>query len=101
MGKDKRCNICVAALTANRFFPDTFYNALRISRAAFRTFGGYKRIADEPVSGRFVDDPFVAAACPECGTRTLESVIEGIGEKGVRCKRCNTDSAPLGCSHAD
>src|SRR5699024_9939388 len=55
---------------------------------------------DEPVSGRFVGDPFVAAECPECGTRNPESVIEGIGEKAVRCKRCNTDITPFVFTHA-
>lgn len=50
---------------------------------------------DQPVEGRFVGDPFVAGKCPECGTVNPETIIEGIGQKAVKCKNCHTDITPF------
>jgi formamidase len=50
---------------------------------------------DKPVEGRFVGDPFVAGKCPECGTLNPETVVEGIGQKAIRCKHCHADMTPF------
>lgn len=50
---------------------------------------------DQPVDGRFVGDPFVAVKCPGCGTLHPETVIEGIGQKAIRCKSCGEDVTPF------
>ena len=50
---------------------------------------------DAPVEGRFVGDPFVAGKCPECGTLNPETVVEGIGQKAIRCKKCRADITPF------
>ncbi|TFJ94137.1 acetamidase/formamidase family protein [Lentibacillus salicampi] len=50
---------------------------------------------DEPVEGKFLGDPFIAGKCPNCGTVNPETVIEGIGQKAVRCKNCHEDITPF------
>ncbi|MFD2211499.1 acetamidase/formamidase family protein [Virgibacillus halophilus] len=55
---------------------------------------------DAPVEGRFNGDPFVAAKCPKCGTVNPETVIKGIGEKAVHCKKCDADITPFVFTHA-
>lgn len=50
---------------------------------------------DEMVEGRFDGDAYVAAKCPECGTKNPETVIEGIGMESVRCKNCGADATPF------
>lgn len=50
---------------------------------------------DASVEGRFIGDPFVAGKCPNCGTVNPETVIEGIGQQAVHCKKCNTDITPF------
>lgn len=55
---------------------------------------------DKPVEGRFDGDPFVAAKCPECGTKNPETIIKGVGEKAVHCKNCDADITPFVFTHA-
>ncbi|QKY70188.1 acetamidase/formamidase family protein [Lentibacillus sp. CBA3610] len=50
---------------------------------------------DEPVSGKFNGDPFIAGKCPNCGTVNPETVIDGIGQQAVRCKNCHEDITPF------
>ena len=50
---------------------------------------------DCPMEGRFLDDPFVAGLCPECGTLYPETRIDGIGQTAVRCAKCGADAAPF------
>lgn len=51
--------------------------------------------SDEPVEGRFLGDPFVAARCPECDTLNPQTIIEGIGPGAIRCAECNGDITPF------
>ncbi|WP_040287465.1 acetamidase/formamidase family protein [Sporosarcina koreensis] len=50
---------------------------------------------DEPVEGRFLGDPFVAARCPDCGTLNPQTVIDGIGPTAIRCAECHADITPF------
>lgn len=54
---------------------------------------------DQPMEGRFIDDPFVAKVCPQCGTRWPESHVEGIGQQSIRCKNCGADASPFSVPH--
>jgi len=50
---------------------------------------------DEPMEGRFLGDPFVAARCPSCGTLRPETRIEGIGPGAIRCANCGAEVNPF------
>ncbi len=56
---------------------------------------------DAPQEGRFHGDPFVAALCPQCGTKNPKTVLEGIGPEAVRCANCGAEAAPfkIGCGY--
>jgi acetamidase/formamidase len=54
---------------------------------------------DNPLAGRFLGDPFVAAVCPGCGVQNPKTVIEGIGPQSVRCAECGADASPFRISH--
>lgn len=43
------------------------------------------------VEGRYQDDPFVAKRCPQCGTASPASHIEGIGQEAVHCDVCGAE----------
>lgn len=43
------------------------------------------------VEGRYNGDPFVAKLCPNCGTTSPPSHVEGIGEDAVRCDACGAE----------
>ncbi|MGJ8536346.1 MAG: acetamidase/formamidase family protein [Parasphingopyxis sp.] len=45
----------------------------------------------EFVDGRYLGDPFVAKLCPECGTTSPASHIEGIGDDAVHCDSCGAE----------
>lgn len=45
----------------------------------------------EFVDGRYLGDPFVAKLCPECGTTSPASHIEGIGDDAVHCDVCGAE----------
>lgn len=45
----------------------------------------------EFVEGRYLGDPFVAKLCPNCGTTSPSSHIDGIGDDAVRCDNCGAD----------
>ncbi len=50
---------------------------------------------DEVVEGRSDGDAFVAAKCPECGTKNPETVVEGIGMEAIRCANCGANVIPF------
>lgn len=50
---------------------------------------------DRWMDGRFVDDPYVAGKCPQCGTMYPETRLEGIGQAAVRCVNCGAEAAPF------
>lgn len=50
---------------------------------------------DQPIEGRFLGDPFVAAKCPNCGTMYPETKVEGIGSEAIRCAQCGADVTPF------
>ncbi len=54
---------------------------------------------DRPVEGRFLGDPYVAACCPNCGTKNPKTVVKGIGPTSVRCAKCDADATPFVISH--
>lgn len=43
------------------------------------------------VEGRYTGDPFVAKFCPQCGTASPASHIEGIGQEAVHCDVCGAE----------
>lgn len=55
---------------------------------------------DEPVEGRFLGDPFVAAKCPGCGTMNPDTVIQGTGQDAIRCANCNEEITPFKFTNA-
>lgn len=51
---------------------------------------------DQVVSAdRFLGDPYVARRCPQCGKLYPPTVVEGIGERAVRCAECGAEIAPF------
>ena len=50
---------------------------------------------DEPISERFIGDPFVKVKCPGCGKLHPQTVVRGIGPDSIRCKTCDTSTAPF------
>lgn len=48
-----------------------------------------------PDPDRFKGDPFVAARCPSCGAYHPKTVLEGIGQKAVRCASCGAEISPF------
>jgi len=50
---------------------------------------------DRWMEGRFVDDPYCAARCPQCGTMYPSTRLEGIGQESVRCAHCGADATPF------
>lgn len=51
--------------------------------------------SDEAMEGRFDEDAFVQAKCPNCGTVHPETEIKGIGEHAIRCKVCGAEANPF------
>ena len=49
--------------------------------------------------GRFIDDPFVAAKCPSCGTVNPPTKIVGIGPESVICEKCGAEASPFGIAN--
>jgi len=47
----------------------------------------------EAIEGRYIDDPYVVSYCPTCKEAYPESVVEGIGEGCIKCKKCGGDIA--------
>jgi formamidase len=50
---------------------------------------------DQPMSGRYLGDPYVAGRCPGCDTLYPETRLEGIGQTAVRCAKCGADATPF------
>jgi acetamidase/formamidase len=47
------------------------------------------------VEGRFTGDPFVARQCPECGTESPPTRVEGSGTEAVHCAVCGAEVSPF------
>lgn len=50
---------------------------------------------DEAIVDRFIGDPFVKVKCPGCGKLHPQTEVRGIGAEAIRCKTCNTNTAPF------
>ena len=50
---------------------------------------------DEPISDRFIGDPFVKVKCPGCGKLHPQTIVKGVGQNAIRCTTCDTDTAPF------
>jgi len=50
---------------------------------------------DSPVEGRYTGDPFVARKCPNCGTGSPSTRVEGIGQEAIRCEVCGAEITPF------
>ncbi len=49
----------------------------------------------EFVEGRYTGDPFVARHCPECGTESPATRVEGTGPEAIRCEKCGAEVMPF------
>jgi formamidase len=47
------------------------------------------------VEGRYTGDPFVARHCPNCGTKSPPSRVEGVGADAIRCVKCGAEVSPF------
>jgi acetamidase/formamidase len=47
------------------------------------------------VEGRYTGDPFVARHCPNCGTKSPPSRVEGVGAEAIRCVECGAEVSPF------
>ena len=47
------------------------------------------------VEGRFTGDPFVARQCPECGTESPPTRVEGSGTEAIHCAVCGAEVSPF------
>lgn len=54
---------------------------------------------DKPVEGRFLQDPYVAPICPQCGTPNPETLVKGIGPESIRCAHCGAEAIPFLMTH--
>ncbi|MDA0834303.1 MAG: acetamidase/formamidase family protein [Planctomycetota bacterium] len=54
---------------------------------------------DQPLEGRYLGDPFVAAKCPDCGAMNPPTKRDGIGKSAIRCANCGADATPFHISH--
>lgn len=59
-----------------------------LSRAASSGVG-------RPREGCYIGDAAVAKKCPTCAELWPEFVVEGIGQKAIRCKNCGTPISPF------
>lgn len=51
------------------------------------------------VDGRFSGDPFVARQCPECGTESPPTLVEGTGTEAIHCAVCGAEVSPFRVTH--
>lgn len=66
--------------------------ALKIKRVevtSLATSSGVMQFVD----GRYVGDPFVAKFCPQCGTQSPATHLEGIGQQAVHCDVCGAEAS--------
>lgn len=64
--------------------------ALKIVRcevASLATSSGVMEFVD----GRYLGDPFVAKLCPNCGTQSPPSRVEGVGDDAIHCDVCGAE----------
>ena len=50
---------------------------------------------DSAIEGRFNSDPFVAKLCPNCGKKSPENDVKGVGIDSIVCKKCGEPVAPF------
>lgn len=50
---------------------------------------------DEPIPGRFLEDPYVVGYCPTCELSYPETIVDGLGIEGVKCKACGGEVSPF------
>lgn len=50
---------------------------------------------DKGIVDRFIGDPFVKVKCPGCGKLYPQTEIRGVGPDAIRCKTCDTATAPF------
>jgi acetamidase/formamidase len=51
------------------------------------------------VDGRYTGDPFVARRCPNCGTESPPSLVEGTGSNAIHCAVCGAEVSPFRVTH--
>lgn len=72
--------------------------ALKIKRVevtSLATASGVMQFVD----GRYVGDPFVAKLCPNCGTPSPATHLEGIGQQAVHCDKCGAEASAFRMSN--
>jgi formamidase len=47
------------------------------------------------VDGRYTGDPFVARRCPNCGTESPPTIVEGTGAEAIHCAVCGAEVSPF------
>ncbi len=53
----------------------------------------------EAVEGCYSGDPFVARRCPNCGTESPATRLEGTGPEAIRCAVCGAEISPFRIAH--
>lgn len=61
----------------------------RVKVTSLATSSGVMQFVD----GRYLGDPFVAKLCPNCGTHSPATHLEGIGQKAVHCDVCGAETS--------
>lgn len=59
----------------------------RVEVTSLATSSGVMQFVD----GRYLGDPFVAKLCPQCGTQSPATHMEGIGQQAVHCDVCGAE----------
>jgi formamidase len=59
----------------------------RVEVTSLATSSGVMQFVD----GRYLGDPFVAKLCPNCGTQSPPTHLEGIGQRAVHCDVCGAE----------
>lgn len=59
----------------------------RVEVTSLATSSGVMQFVD----GRYLGDPFVAKLCPQCGTQSPATHLEGIGQQAVHCDVCGAE----------
>lgn len=59
----------------------------RVEVTSLATSSGVMQFVD----GRYLGDPFVAKLCPQCGTQSPATHLEGTGQQAVHCDVCGAE----------
>jgi acetamidase/formamidase len=54
---------------------------------------------DEPIPGRFTEDPAVLKKCAGCGAERPDARVDGIGLESIKCVRCGAAVSPFRMVH--